>query len=252
MYLRSLNSYKFMKKNIKGVCNDIDLIIAGKAKQVDYKRSYLHLCESLYSGLSENDVSLICETTLKIATTKNRILRYLEKDFWDFIYKIPFQIHLVIFEEDDESENHKLLPNVDYENENKRILSKLLGLVQDVMELKDDGSKGSEMRRVGALNLLIEMYNYFDIPMAFDIFINSITSNNKSEQYTALTGIKNHFALDEDTIDDDLVTILNQIKDKIDDRSVASACLQIQINAGIIDELTAVIEMDDWKDKHRD
>jgi hypothetical protein len=45
---------------------------------------------------------------------------------------------------------------------------------------------------------------------------------------------------------------LERIKDETEDRTVASTCLQILINAELIDEMTAMCEMDDWKDDHYD
>jgi hypothetical protein len=241
---------KIKKKNIKEVCNEIDLIIAGKDNQIDYKYIFLHLDDVLTKKISYSEIVLICETIIKIAKTKNRIIRHLEKDFWSFINKILFQI--ILIQGLDTSENEELLPNTDYDNTNKRILSRLIGLVQEVIELKDDNSKGSDLRRAGSLELLAEMINYYHIPVAKKMFVNSIVSKNRNEQYQALQGLENYYDVSEDEIEDDLVKILNAIRRETDDRTVASMCLQIQINAGIIDEMIAICEIDDWKDEHYD
>lgn len=239
---------KIKKRNIKEICNEIDLIIAGKDNRIDYKYIFLHLDDALTKKINYGEIVLICETIIKIAKTKNRILRYLEKDFWSFINKVPFQI--ILIQGLDIIENEELLSNTDYDNTNKRILSRLIGLVQEVIELKDDNSKGSELRRAGSLRLLGEMINYYHIPIAKSLFVDSVNSKNKKEQYEALQGLENYYAVSEDEIDDDLIKILNVIKKETDDRTVASTCLQIQINAGIIDEMIAVCEIDDWKDEH--
>jgi len=239
---------KIRKKDILEVCNEIDLIIAGKDNRTDYKYIFLHLDDALTKKISYRQIVLICETIIKIAITKNRIIRHLEKDFWSFIIKIPFQI--ILIQKLDISENEELLANIDYDNNNKRILSRLIGLVQEVIELKDDNSKGSELRRAGSLKILSEMIKYYHIPIAKGLFVNSLNSKNKKEQYAALEGLENYYDVSEDEIDDDLVKILNDIKHKTEDRTVASTCLQIQINAGIIDEMIAVSEIDDWKDEH--
>ena len=239
---------KIKKKNIKEICNEIDLIIAGKDNRIDYKYIFLHLDEALTKKISYSETILICETIIKIAKTKNKILRHLEKDFWSFINKIPSQI--IIIQGLDISENEELLPNTEYHNTSKRILSKFIELVQEIIGLKEDNSKGSGLRRAGSLKLLGEMISYYHIPIAKSLFADSISSKNKEEQYAALEGLENYYDVSEDEIEDDLVKILNDVKNETDDRTVASACLQIQINAGIIDEMIAVIEIDDWEDEH--
>lgn len=239
---------KIKKKNIKEICNEIDLIIDGNNNKIDHKYIFLHLEDALTKKISYGEIILICETIIKIAKTKNRIIRHLEKDFWSFINKIPFQI--ILIQGLDIRENEELLSNTDYDNTSKRILSKLIGLVQDIIGLKDDNSKGSELRRAYSLKLLGELNNYYHIPMAKNSFLDSINSKNKKEQYEALLGLENYYNVSEGEIEDDLVKILNDIKNETDDRTVASTCLQIQINAGIIDEMIAVTKMDDWKDEH--
>ena len=241
---------KIKKKDLKEICNEIDLIISGKDNRIDYKYIFLHLDDSLTNKINYGEIVLICETIIKIAKTKNRIIRHLEKDFWSFINKIPFQI--ILIQGLDISKNEELLSNTDYDNTNKRILSRLIGLVQEVIELKDDNSKGSELRRAGSLRLLGEMINYYHIPIAKSLFMDSVNSKNKKEQYEALQGLENYYDVSEDEIEDDLVKILDVIKKETDDRTIASTCLQIQINAGIINEMTAVCEIDNWKDEHYD
>jgi len=236
------------KKNIKEVCDEIDLIIAGKDNRNDYKYIYMHLGYALAGKIKYSDIALVCETIIKIAKTKNRILRHLEKDFWSFINSVPLKI--IFIKEFEIGEDEELLANTAYDNTNKRILSRIMGLVEEVIGLKDDHSKGSELRRAGSLSVLGELICYYHIPVARRLFVDSINSTNKKEQYEALQGLENYYDFTDDEIEDDLVEALDDIKDKTDDRTVASTCLQIQINAGIIDEMVAVFEMDDWKDEH--
>jgi len=236
------------KMNVKEICNEIDLIIAGKNNSNDYKYIYPHLNMALTKKIKYDEIVLICETIIKIAKTKNRILRHLEKDFWKFVDEIPFQ--MIVMQRLAIGEDEELLSNTNYDNTDKKILSRILGLSQEVLELKDDNSKGSDLRRAGSLSFLGELNNYFHIPFAKRLFVDSIKSKNKKEQYAALEGLASYYEVMEDEIEDDLVNALDDIKNETDDRSVASACLQIQINAGIIDELEAVFEMGDWKDEH--
>jgi len=238
------------KKDINGICKEIELIIDGSDNRIDYKYIFLDLDDALTKNISYDEIVLICETVIKIAKAKNRIIRHLEKDFWSFINRIPFQI--ILLRGLDIDDNEELLSNTNYDNTSKRILSRLIKLAQEILEIKDDNSKASDLRRTGSLKLLVEMINYFHIPVAKKLFVDSINSKNIKEQYAALEGLENYYNVSDDEIDDDLIQNLNLIKKNTGDRTVASTCLQIQINAGLIDEMTAGFEIDDWKDDHYD
>jgi hypothetical protein len=239
---------KFKGKRIEGICKEIDLIIAGRDNKSDYKIIYRDLEEALEKEISFSEIELICETVKKIATTKNRILRYLENDFWNFINKIPTKI--ILIQGLDIKENEELLSNKEYKEPKKRILSRLIGLSQEILALKDDNSKGSELRRCGAIKIISGLINYYQVAVAKSIFKDSINSKNKFEQYEALVGLENYFSNTEEEIEDSLIDNLDDIFAETDNRTVASTCLQIQINAGVIDELSAVIAIDDWKEEH--
>ncbi len=241
---------KIGKKNIKEICKLIDQIIDGSDNKIDYKYIFLHLNEALTKKIRYDDIVLICETVIKIAKTKNRIIRHLEKDFWDFVNKVPFQI--LFIHNLDVAENEVLLSYTDYDKTGKKILSWLIGLAQEILAIKDDNSKGSDLRRSSSLRFIGEMINYYQIPIAKKLFVDSINSKNIKEQYTALEGLENYFSVSDDKIENDLIQNLERIKDETDDRTVASTCLQIQINAGLLDEMTAVFEMDNWRDDHYD
>ncbi len=235
-------------KNIIEICKEIDLIIEKKDNKKDYKNLYFDLLNALNKEVEYSEIVIFCNTVLKIATTKNRILRYLEKDFWFFINELPFKI---LNKHDFEiGEDEEIAPDIDYENQWKKILSRILGLSIEILKLPDDNSNGSELRRANALKLVAELNSYYIVPDAKMIFMNSIKSKNSSEQLYALEGLENYYDVSEETIDEDLLNTLTEIYNETDDREIASTCLQIQVNAGIIDEFTAVCEIDDWEDEH--
>ena len=239
---------KIRKKSVKAISKLIDQIIDGSDNKSDYKYIYFHLNEALTKKISFDDIEIICETLIKIANTKNRKIRYIERHFWDFVNKALF--HIIMMHELDISENEEILSNTDYDKTGKKILSRLLGLIQETLEIKDDNSKGSDLRRSSSLRFIGDLINYYHVPIAKELFIKSINSKNIDEQYAALVGLENYFSVTEDDLADDLIQNLERIKDETEDRTVASTCLQIQINAGLIDETTALFEMDDWKDDY--
>ncbi|WP_166366759.1 hypothetical protein [Perlabentimonas gracilis] len=235
-------------KNIIEICKEIDLIVEKKDNKKDYKKLYYDLLNVLQEEIEYSEIVIFCNTVLKIAKTKNRILRYLEKDFWNFINELPFKILLI--QSNEITENEEIEPNIEYNNHGKKILSKILGLSIEILELPDDNSNGSELRRANALKLIADLNSYYIIPDVKTLFLNSIKSKNADEQYNALEGLEHYYDMTEDQIDDGLVKTLNSIIKETNERTVASTCLQIQINAGIINEMTAICEIDDWKDEH--
>lgn len=178
---------------------------------------------SLLNSLSFDDVTTISEQILRISKTKNRKIRHLEKYLWRFINRIPFEY--VLNEELDNSDGEELLPNTDYDNPRKKVLSRLTGLAQEVLELKDDKSKASDIRRTGAINIITDLIGKYHIPIARSIFLNSINSKNKKEQYSAIEGLRLYLNVTNDEVDEDLEKVLYKIKNKTDDRSVAVTCL---------------------------
>ena len=241
---------KRRKKTVKEICKLIDLIIAGKDPGVDYRVINNHLSEIRIEKITYQDVLLACETVLRIAKTKNRVLRYLEGDFWRFVNTIPNEIVTTYGLGDDRKT--ELLPNVDYETITKKILSRLLGLALEVLELKDDRSNASVLRRTKAIELVANLLWYFRIPGAKELLIASLKSKNDREQFVALMGLGSYYESADETIDKGLLRTLNSIKRRTKDSIVVSTCLQIQIDAGLIDERSALDELDDWKYEQND
>lgn len=241
----------FKNRNLTEICVEIDKIIqtsSEKSKKSEYSDLMTEFDSALLNRIDYKQVDDLCNITVKIAKSKNRIIRYIEKDIWREIPDLPFRL----FQDSDLEidENEVLKPDGEYENEIKKILSRLLKLSYDILELNDDNSKSSEIRRAGALETIAELLDYFLINECKSIFLKSINSKYPKEQYSALVGLENYYATKDDEIDAKLLENLEKIIDETDDRTVASTCLQIQINAGLIDEFSAVCSIDDWKDKH--
>ena len=236
------------KKSIKEICHQVDLIINDPVSKIDYDSIYYPLDSALSKKVNLNEVTLFCETIIKLAKSKGRKIAYIEKDFWKLANKIPYKITVLQSLDNDVTE--ELLPDTDYNNADKKILSHLIGYMQKIMKLKDDHSKRSDIRRSTSLRIIAGLNYYYHIPFTKSIFTDSITSRNKDEQYEALQGLEMYYKISGEKIEDETVQTLNHIINKTDERTVASTCLQIQINAGLINEMKAVFAMDDWKDKN--
>ncbi len=239
---------KYISKNASEICQVIDQIIEVSDNKPDYQYLYNHLKKILATKFSYDDIALICETILKMAKTKNRIIRHLEKDFWDFIQDVPS--NTIMHYKHRIAKDEELVANTDYKKPGKKIASRILGLAHEIMEIKDDNSKASGLRRSGSLSLIGDLICYYKIPFAKKLFVDSINSIDPDIQYAALQGLENYYSFTNDKIEAALLKNIQRIHKKTDDRTIASTCLQIQIEAGLINQLTAVFRMDDWKDKH--
>lgn len=240
------------KKNITMICSEINNILVNekivKEKKINITTLSCDLRAALFQDISYDQINEFCELTLKIAKTKGRIIRNIEKNIWLEISELPFR--LISNLDIEIKENEEISSSCDYENGIKKIFSRILKLSLEVLKIDDDKSNASDNRRSGALKYIGEMLNYYNIPDSKNIFLESINSTNKQEQYFALTGLEIYYATTEDKLSKKTITELNKIIKQTDDRTVASTCLQIQINAGIIDELSAVCSIDDWKDEN--
>lgn len=239
----------YKQKTLDEICSEINNVLEDKnLKKADCYTLLDDLKAAMYSEIDFIQLNHLCEIILKIAKTKNRAIRFFENRLWD---EIPHLIYNLIENYDlDLDEEEELKPNIGYDNEAKKMLSRLLQLSYDALSLYDDKGNANKIRREGALKLIGELVEYYIISESKALFLNSIKSNNKQEQYFALVGLENYYTACEEKIDPYLIEILDNLFDETDDDTIASTCLQIKINTGLIDELTASFELGDWKHEH--
>jgi len=241
----------FQNRNLTEICNEIEKIIAGSvenSKTIEYN-TYMTKFDSAMSKKFEfKEIELLCNTTLKIAKTKNRIIRYIERDIWRELHRIP--VRLISNLDFEIAENEELKAGFNYQDKSKNIFSALLLLCYGILEIKDDKSKSSQFRRSGALHLLAEIIDYYDVADCKEIFLKSINSIYPKEQLEALAGLENYYSKTDDEISDELLENIEKIIDETDESAVVSTCLQIQVMAGVIDEVSALFTLKDWEDEH--
>jgi len=222
---------KNKQKTIDEICSGIYGVLEDKnLKKADCYTLLADLNAAMYSKIDFIQLNQLCEIILKIAKTKNRAIRFVESSLWD---EIPHLLYNLIDNYDlDLDEEEELKPDVKYSNEAKKMLSRLLQLSYEALSLNDDKSKAGEVRREGALKLISELVEYYIVPESKALFLNSLKSSNKREQYFALIGLQNYYAACDEKIDADLIENLANLFDVTDDDSIASTCLQIKVNAG--------------------
>lgn len=111
-------------------------------------------------------------------------------------------------------------------------------------------SKRYQKRVTDGIRLLNELQFIYPISGLKPIYWSQVNAKDEDLQFFALEGLAHHYALYEEALTDPEQAALKDIIDRTDNREVASNCCQVLINVGEMDELTAVVTMDDWKEKH--
>lgn len=250
IHIKTVNeNYMKLKiyNSIVEICNDIDLIIQGNTN-ITIRSVMLQCSNVLKREFKHSEIDAYCDTIIKVAKSKNRKLRTIEIDLWDLLTQ-GFLFKIVDSNFDLDS-NNNLTPNTEYKDHKKRMISRILGLSLSVLSLPLDKTKSCEKRRAAAIELLAEITNYCKFDKAKELFLASINSNSNKEKYNALIGLENYYNFLEEEMDENTLKFLTRIIKETDDRTIASTCLQIQINTGLLDDFSAMLEMDKWKDEH--
>lgn len=237
-------------KTIPQICSLVNLIIAKKADKEAHQSLYFDLNNIANKNITYLDIVKLCDIILLMAKTKNRVIRYIEAYFWSPILVLSY---LLIQRSDTEvtiDENEELLPNEAYASEHKKILSYVLGLCFQILNMKNDETQNSYERRSNALETIASLLNYYVIKGAKSLLLISIVSKDNKEQYLAFEALSNYYNIGEDELEEELIEKLNTLAKETDNQDTASSCLQILIDAGIINEFEAICRMDDWKNKN--
>jgi hypothetical protein len=132
-----------------------------------------------------------------------------------------------------------------------KLSSELLKYAKEVIASKDDKSKRYKKRVIEAIRLLTELNKFYEIKGVKEIFQSKIEDKDGDLQFAVLSGLEEYYDYrNVDELTEEEEGKLEQIIKTTKDRSIASTCCQILINAGKMDEFEAVITMDDWKDKN--
>lgn len=205
---------------------------------------------STHYNLTEYDTAQLLELVYKSASTKGQIYRYIENWMWRELISLPFNLNTVpedeIFIELESNSKVKY-----YNNEKDRINQLLIDFCFKILDLKQK-KQNNNTRREYSLKILGDLLNFYNIPKSYDVFRNSIKRMDSEEQYQALEGFERYFLLHAEKISDELLSELRYIFETTKKREIASTCLEIEINIGLIGEIDAVIAMDDWNDEDFD
>ncbi len=196
---------KNLVNRISWISDEIDRVIAGTSIQEEYSKIYFYLRDALSLDISRDDFAIICDILYRASIVKNKTIRHLENDLWSFYCTLSYKYIMVRNNDiaDDESKaEEELLPNIDYDNPQKAIFSRMLGLAEAILALKAEKNKASSMRRTESLNLVSELNYCFVVPIAKQLFINSVKSTDFDERIAAKQGLYEHYEIYDDELEE--------------------------------------------------
>lgn len=239
-------------KEILEICQNDDKTYKEYLSDLD-KYSHLLMMFSMEKNIGEADVINIIETQLQLFTIKNRKARYIEYEIARLVLRrlpvrISNQFESVFLREE------ALILEEKYDKESEedvKLNSNLLKYCHIVLKQKTDKSKRYKNRVKEALGILGELIKFYDIEKAREFFISRITEKDKGIQYNALDGLAAYYNWDASIeLSETEISELEKIIETTDDRSIASSCCQIMINAEYIGEFGALDIMDEWKERN--
>lgn len=118
--------------------------------------------------------------------------------------------------------------------------------------IKRSKTKTSDNLRAYLFRLIANILSMELRPDFLPILEEAMIVMDTDEQFFALEALKNYFSWEGTTLSKDLITKLDMIVATTKVRSNASNALDVQLHAGVIEQIDAVVAIDDWKDRNRD
>ena len=176
---------------------------------------------------------------LTIAQQKSRIINY---TLDEFLRKLADWGHRIYWQEE-RWEMEKV------ESVKKQLIDFVMEMLQAVKRGK---TKTSDNLRSYLLRFVTGMLGMELRPELLPILEDSMMVLNTDEQFFALEGMSNYFSWEGTKLSKAQIDKLDEIVATTTVRYNASNALDVLINAGEIGQLSAVIAMDDWKDRNRE
>lgn len=204
-----------------------------------------------FPEIREEEVKVLISLHRELSKIKNRKAIYLEEEIARLVLvNLPIRIQM---KDKDISDDIEELTE-EYDTDQRatiKLSSELLKYAKEVIASKDDKSKRYKKRVIEAIRLLTELNKFYEIKGVKEIFQSKIEDKDGDLQFAVLSGLEEYYDYrNVDELTEEEEGKLEQIIKTTKDRSIASTCCQILINAGKMDEFEAVITMDDWKDKN--
>jgi len=237
-----------IKKEILSIC---------ESDEFPYKKNkskLYNLCDDLRDVRITNQEQIIVLISIhrELSQIKNRKASYLEEEIARLILvSLPFKIRM----NDEKIPDDVVEELKDKYDSNQRVAikmsSELLSYGKEVLASKEDKAKRYKKRIKEIIRMLNELQQFYDIKGIKEIFKKRMDDKDKDLQYFALYGLEIYYAHESaEELTKEEEEKLEEIIYSTKSREIASTCCQILINVGKIDEFSAVIRIDDWKERN--
>ncbi len=183
-------------------------------------------------------------TTNKIASTKKNLKQILEKELLSLISYLP---HKLWMENDGEKRN---VFQRGIGKKEGQIAESLINFAKEIFEIKLDRDAFAGKRRGYSIQILESLSNYFEVPEFMELCSKSIKSKSKNEFLDSIECLKEYCKEKDEIPSEELIEIINKRIEKTKHRTEAVGGLNLQVEIGLIDELEALLRLDEWKEKN--
>ena len=208
------------------------------AVQIVYKLGF----EINRNNFTLEDLNQILVVTIQIAKTKKRLQQILEEKLLGLISFLP---HKLWMENEEKPRFYRGTKSKEGE-----IANSLISFAEEIYEIRVDRDSFAGKRRGYAIQILESLTNYFEVPEFLIMCRKSIKSKSKNEFLYTIESLKNYYLETGQLPEEEIIKEINTRIAKTKSRSEIVGGLNLQVEAGIIDELEALSRVDEWKEKY--
>lgn len=201
---------------------------------------------------NEEDLMILLSLHKELYTIRNRRASYLENEIGRLL--INRLIRKFRWEDKEVPEGIIETLKENYTKDDRlslRLSSIILKYSKEILESKEDKLKRDKNRMTEAIRWLDGLQSYYEVEDIKEIFLSKIEDKDDDLQFFALCGLENYYAHSEvEPLTKEEEERLENIIKTTKTRSSVTACCQILISTGKIEEFGAMMRVDSWKDKN--
>ncbi|MCD6355051.1 MAG: hypothetical protein J7L95_05835, partial [Prolixibacteraceae bacterium] len=123
-------------------------------------------------------------------------------------------------------------------------------LVQLILDFKMPKDNFSSKRKGHAIGLFFSLLTKYNINGEFDIFRKVLDTGKDILLIRTLDELNSFIKETDEELPKDIIQTLYKLINKTKNRSVAVGCLNVLISIGKENEVSALMKIDDWKEKN--
>jgi len=191
--------------------------------------------------LHKENMEVIWEIELQMATVKKSYRRKIEKDLLEFMGLVALTFD-------------GLKENGTEEKEDKLFKAALLldDFVQKIFNIKIPRDTFSGERKGYASKILVDIAHYFEEAEVIDFIKEALKGKSKSQFVAVTDAFQEYYKNSEMLPDEEVIDIINKRYKKAKTYVEAMASLQFLVETQVIGEMEAMSRIDDWKEKNKD